>query len=134
MARLGNLGHELEPKRHPPKPRHRDRGRGARDLRRRQHHRPQPRDQRGRRGELRVEPDGFLVEAAATGTLLARNLAAGWQDDGIDVNAAGTLLRRNTAVGNADLGFEAVPGIIDLGRNRARGNGNAFQCLNVGCR
>ena len=89
----------------------------------------------GTRGyELHVEPDGFLVEAAATGTLLYRNLALGWEDDGIDVDAPGTLLRRNTAIGNADLGIEAVPGIIDLGRNRAGGNGNPFQCLNVVCR
>jgi parallel beta-helix repeat protein len=84
--------------------------------------------------ELHVEPDGFLVEAAATGTLLYRNLAVGWEDDGIDVDAPGTLLRRNTAIGNADLGIEAIPRIIDLGRNRASGNGNPFQCLNVLCR
>jgi parallel beta-helix repeat protein len=78
--------------------------------------------------------DGFLVEAAATGTVLALNTAFGFGDDGIDVDAPGTLIRRNTANDNGELGIEAVPGVVDGGGNRARGNGNAFQCVNVICR
>ncbi len=78
--------------------------------------------------------DGFLVGAAATGTVLQLNTAIGFADDGIDVEAAGTLIRRNTANDNGDLGIEAVAGVIDGGGNRARGNGNPFQCLNVACR
>jgi parallel beta-helix repeat protein len=78
--------------------------------------------------------DGFLVEAAATGTVLDRNAAAGFGDDGFDVDAPGTLIERNSANDNGDLGIEAVAGVIDGGGNRARGNGNPFQCVNVFCR
>ena len=78
--------------------------------------------------------DGFLVGAAATGTVLQLNTAIGFADDGIDVDAAGTLIRRNTANDNGDLGIEAVAGVVDGGGNRARGNGNPLQCLNVACR
>jgi large repetitive protein len=80
------------------------------------------------------EPDGFRVEAGASGTLLHANTASANPDDGFDVEAAGTRLRRNVANGNGDLGIEAVPGVIDLGGNRASGNGNPLQCLNVVCR
>jgi large repetitive protein len=78
--------------------------------------------------------DGFLVDAAATGTVLRLNTAIGFGDDGIDVDAPGTLMERNTANDNGDLGIEAVSGVIDRGGNRARGNANAFQCVNVLCR
>jgi parallel beta-helix repeat protein len=78
--------------------------------------------------------DGFLVGAPAAGTVLERNTALGFGDDGIDVDAPGTLIERNTANDNGDLGIEAVAGVIDGGGNRARGNGNVFQCVNVFCR
>jgi nitrous oxidase accessory protein NosD len=78
--------------------------------------------------------DGFFVDAAATGTVVRENTAAGFEDDGIDVEAPGTFLLGNRADDNADLGIEAAPGIVDLGGNRASGNGNQQQCLNVVCR
>ena len=80
-----------------------------------------------------ADADGFRVEAAASGTILAFNHARRAGDDGIDVEAPGTFLSGNTANRNADLGIEAVPGIVDLGGNRASGNGNPLQCLNVVC-
>lgn len=80
-----------------------------------------------------AEPDGFRVEAAATGTLLQNNQAQGFADDGIDVEAPGTTLRRNSATDNGDLGIEAVAGVTDGGGNRANGNGNPLQCVNVFC-
>ena len=80
------------------------------------------------------DADGFRVEAAASGTVLALNHANRAADDGIDVEAPGTFLSHNTANRNADLGIEAVAGVTDLGGNRARGNGNPLQCLNVVCR
>jgi parallel beta-helix repeat protein len=78
--------------------------------------------------------DGILVDAPATGTLLARNSAAHNGDDGIDVDSEATTLASNTADANADLGIEAVPGVTDGAHNRARGNGNPLQCTNVFCR
>jgi hypothetical protein len=78
-------------------------------------------------------PDGFLVEAAATGTVLQANTVRGFDDDGIDVNAEGTSLRGNAANDNGQFGIEAVPAIIDLGGNTASGNRNPLQCLNVVC-
>jgi large repetitive protein len=80
-----------------------------------------------------VDPDGFLIEAGATETVLDRNVALRNVADGFDVEAPGTRMRRNTANDNGDLGIEAVPGIIDLGGNRASGNGNPLQCLNIVC-
>jgi parallel beta-helix repeat protein len=79
------------------------------------------------------EPDGFGVQAAATGTLLQNNDVHGFADDGIDVEAPSTTIRRNTANQNGDLGIEAVPGVIDGGGNTASGNGNPLQCTNVFC-
>ena len=83
---------------------------------------------------LNEDPDGFRVEAGATGSVLAFNRADGAADDGIDVEAPGTALRGNRAHDNTDLGIEAVPGVVDVGGNRASGNGNPLQCLNVVCR
>jgi large repetitive protein len=79
------------------------------------------------------QPDGFLVEAAATGTVLQGNLVDGFADDGLDVEAPGTRIKDNAANDNGDLGIEAVPGVIDLGGNSASGNGNPAQCTNVFC-
>jgi parallel beta-helix repeat protein len=78
--------------------------------------------------------DGFLVEAAASGTRLERNVSVWFGDDGIDVDAPGTFIARNRADDNGDLGIEAVAGVVDGGGNRARGNANPFQCVNVFCR
>jgi large repetitive protein len=80
-----------------------------------------------------LEPDGFRVEAAATGTLLQNNQVYRFEDDGIDVEAPGTTVRRNAATDNGDLGIEAVSGVIDGGGNTASGNGNPLQCTNVFC-
>jgi parallel beta-helix repeat protein len=81
-----------------------------------------------------VDPDGFWIEAGASQTLLAHNVALRNVGDGFDVEAPGTRLSRNTANDNGDLGIEAVAGVTDLGGNRASGNGNPVQCLNVVCR
>jgi parallel beta-helix repeat protein len=80
-----------------------------------------------------LEPDGFRVEAAATGTLLQNNDVHGFADDGLDVEAPGTVIRRNNAHDNGDLGIEAVAGAVDGGGNEASGNGNPLQCVNVFC-
>jgi Periplasmic copper-binding protein (NosD) len=80
-----------------------------------------------------TEPDGFRVQAAATGTLLQNNQVRDFEDDGIDVEAPGTTIRRNSSNDNGDLGIEAVPGVIDGGGNTASGNGNPLQCTNVFC-
>jgi parallel beta-helix repeat protein len=80
-----------------------------------------------------AEPDGFRVEAAATGTLLQNNEVFGFADDGIDVEAPGTVIRRNNAHDNGDLGIEAVAGVVDGGGNTASGNGNPLECANVFC-
>jgi parallel beta-helix repeat protein len=80
-----------------------------------------------------TEPDGFRVDAAATGTLIQNNQVHGFEDDGIDVEAPGTTVRSNTANDNGDLGIEAVAGVIDGGGNNARGNGNPLQCTGVFC-
>jgi parallel beta-helix repeat protein len=77
---------------------------------------------------------GFRVDAGATQTWLAGNVATQFSDDGFHISAPGTVLRRNTANINGDLGIEAVSGVIDLGGNRASGNGNPLQCVNVVCR
>jgi len=80
------------------------------------------------------------IEAAATRTMLTRNIATGGQDpygtgngDGIEVEAPGTVISRNTANDNQDLGIDAVNGVIDGGGNHASGNGNPLQCVNVVC-
>jgi Right handed beta helix region len=77
--------------------------------------------------------DGFLIQAAATGTQLINNLAVHNGDDGIDVEAPGTLIERNTADQNTDLGIEAVAGVVDGGGNKASGNGNPLGCTGVVC-
>lgn len=77
--------------------------------------------------------DGVLVEATAVDTFLARNIAIGAGDDGIDVDSSATTITRNLALHNSDLGIEAVPGVADGGGNHAAGNGNPAQCTNVVC-
>lgn len=78
--------------------------------------------------------DGILVDEAALGSLVERNVVLSAGDDGIDVESPATTLTRNRANGNGDLGIEAVPGVIDGGHNRAQGNGNPAQCTNIRCK
>jgi hypothetical protein len=77
-------------------------------------------------------PDGILVGAAATDTLLVDNLVENYPGDGIQVDSASTTLRFNAANDNGDLGIEAVPGVTGKG-NTASGNGNPLQCTNIAC-
>jgi parallel beta-helix repeat protein len=79
-----------------------------------------------------LEPDGFRIEAAASGTVLRGNTAARNPDDGIDVESPSTSLLDNAATDNGDFGIEAVPGVFAVG-NRASGNGNPLRCLNIVC-
>jgi parallel beta-helix repeat protein len=81
----------------------------------------------------RAKLDGILVDEAAPGSLVERNVVLGAGDDGIDVESPTTTLTRNRAKGNGDLGIEAVPGVTDGGGNRAVGNGNPAQCQGVAC-
>jgi parallel beta-helix repeat protein len=82
----------------------------------------------------RAKLDGILIDEAALGSLVERNVVLGAGDDGIDVESPATTLTRNVSVGNGDLGIEAVPGVTDGGGNKAHGNGNPAQCVNVTCR
>lgn len=81
----------------------------------------------------RAKLDGILIDEAASGSLVERNVVSGGGDDGIDVESPTTTLTRNRANGNGDLGIEAVAGVTDGGGNRATGNGNPAQCQGVTC-
>jgi parallel beta-helix repeat protein len=81
----------------------------------------------------RAKLDGILVDEAAPGSLVERNVVLGAGDDGLDVESPTTTLTRNRANGNGDLGIEAVAGVTDGGGNRASGNGNPAQCQGVAC-
>jgi parallel beta-helix repeat protein len=80
-----------------------------------------------------LERDGVFVFKTAIRTLLLRNRARDFKDDGFDVRSRRTKLRRNRAFENGDLGIAAVRGVIDGGGNVASGNRDPFQCLNVLC-
>jgi parallel beta-helix repeat protein len=78
--------------------------------------------------------DGVTVlDASATGNVLARNTTRANGDDGIDVDQVGTTITRNHSIRNFDWGIEAVAGTLDGGGNRAAANGQRAQCLNVVC-
>ena len=81
----------------------------------------------------RAKLDGIVIDEAASGSLVERNVAFGAGDDGIDVESPTTTLTKNRANGNGDLGIEAVAGVTDGGGNRASGNGNPAQCQGVAC-
>ena len=84
--------------------------------------------------EFDGEQDGFLVALAAQRTVLERNRASGFADDGFDIRDGRAQAGRNEATDNGDFGIDATPGVVDLGGNRASGNGGPEQCRGVICR
>jgi len=77
--------------------------------------------------------DGFRVAAAAQQTLLLRNSASQFEQNGFSLFGGATSAGGNNATDNGGFGIDAVPGTIDLGGNTASGNGATPQCRNITC-
>jgi Right handed beta helix region len=77
-------------------------------------------------------PGGIIVDSAATGTQLLRNVANYNAGNGITAGSASTTLTGNAAARNTGFGILAVPGVTDGGGNHASGNA-AGQCSGVFC-
>jgi parallel beta-helix repeat protein len=77
--------------------------------------------------------DGFHVADGAEQTLLLRNSASQFEQNGFSLFGAATSAGGNSATDNGAFGIDAAPGTIDLGGNTASGNGAADQCRNIVC-
>ena len=85
--------------------------------------------------EFDGEQDGFLVALAAQRTLLERNSASGFADDGFDIRDGRARAGRNEAPDNGDFGIDARPGVCRPRRPTAPlATASPEQCRGVDCR